>query len=190
MGGGWFSLALDAPQTKGDAVSFTTKRRVEFRDTDAAGIVHFSAFFPMMEAAEHELLRSLGLSVMPRALSTGGSDSAESTVDSDLRVTWPRVSASCQYLSAARFEDQLEIEVKVAKVGTTSVQYAFTFLRDEKKLAEGMMTSVCCRLHRFIGVPNADQGGCDGINGATENEVRLEKTPIPSEIRQLLARYQ
>ena len=51
-------LAARMPQ------SFRTSRRVEFRDTDAAGIVHFSVFFTWMEAAEHELLRSLGLSVV------------------------------------------------------------------------------------------------------------------------------
>jgi len=193
-------------------VTFQTTRRVEFRDTDAAGIVHFSAFFPMMEAAEHELLRSLGLSVMPRALSgrsssgiagqanleDGKHDGARS--HSDLNVTWPRVSASCQYLSAVRFEDLLEIEVRVAKIGNTSVQYAFRFLRDGKLLAEGNMTSVCCRLYRG-GSPassgqgdgvlgHRDQSGCDGGIGDSENEVRLEKTPIPDEIRQLLMRYQ
>ena len=42
---------------------FHTTRFVEFSDTDMAGIVHFSAFFKYMEAAEHELLRSLGFSV-------------------------------------------------------------------------------------------------------------------------------
>ena len=38
--------------------TFRTTRRVEFRDTDAAGIVHFSAFFFYMESVEHEFLRS------------------------------------------------------------------------------------------------------------------------------------
>ena len=42
---------------------FHTSRFVEFADTDMAGIMHFSAFFRYMEAAEHELLRSLGFSV-------------------------------------------------------------------------------------------------------------------------------
>ena len=36
---------------------YRTTRRVEFRDTDAAGIVHFSAFFFYMESVEHEFLR-------------------------------------------------------------------------------------------------------------------------------------
>ena len=53
---------------------FKTERRVEFRDTDAAGIVHFSVFFAYMEQAEHEFLRSLGLSVH------GGVDADGNTV--------------------------------------------------------------------------------------------------------------
>ena len=42
---------------------YRVKRRVEFHETDSAGIVHFSNFFRYMEAAEVEFLNSLGLSV-------------------------------------------------------------------------------------------------------------------------------
>ena len=110
-------------------MTFSTTRRVEFRDTDAAGIVHFSAFFPMMEAAEHEMLRSLGISIMPRE------EDAEPT------VTWPRVAASCEYTAAARFDDSLQISVRVAKIGTSSVQYNFRFLRDQQLIAKGSVTA-------------------------------------------------
>ena len=44
--------------------TFSTKRRVELRDTDAAGIAHFSAYFRYMEQSEHEFLRHVGLSVI------------------------------------------------------------------------------------------------------------------------------
>lgn len=149
-------------------MSFSTTRRVEFRDTDAAGIVHFSAFFPMMESAEHEMLRSLGISVLPKATGDPGVPA----------VTWPRVAASCQYASAARFEDLLTITVRVARVGTTSVEYHVRFTRDECLIADGKMTAVCCRL---IHSPSA---------GGAEPEARLEKTPIPDSIRELLNRHQ
>ena len=43
--------------------TFRTRRFVEFSDTDMAGIAHFSSFFRYMESAEHELVRSVGLSV-------------------------------------------------------------------------------------------------------------------------------
>jgi 4-hydroxybenzoyl-CoA thioesterase/acyl-CoA thioester hydrolase len=134
---------------------FRTQRRVEFRDTDAAGITHFSAFFPMMEAAEHEMLRSLGISVMPRK---GGPDTPES-------VTWPRVAASCQYKAAARFEDVLDILISIKKLGNSSVTYQFRFEREGDLIAEGEITTVCCRLNRDHG-----DGG-------------LQKTPIPAQIR-------
>ena len=135
-------------------MNFQTNRRVEFRDTDAAGIVHFSAFFPMMEAAEHEMLRSLGLSVMDRS-------------DQE-NVTWPRVSAKCDYVAAAKFEDILTISIQVAKLGNSSVQYAVKFARDDQSIATGEMTAVCCRI--------LPQGG-------------LEKVIIPDSIRDLLAKY-
>jgi 4-hydroxybenzoyl-CoA thioesterase/acyl-CoA thioester hydrolase len=115
-------------------MAFIHKRRVEFRDTDAAGIVHFSVFFPMMEEAEHAALRHVGLSVM-------------SPENVDGHLTWPRVSATCDYVSAARFEDVLDICVTVLKIGTTSVTYGFQFLRGEETIASGKITAVCCLWH-------------------------------------------
>lgn len=147
---------------------FSTTRRVEFRDTDAAGIVHFSAFFPMMESAEHEMLRSLGISVLPK----------ESEDSAFPPVTWPRVAAGCRYVSAARFEDLLSISVRVAKIGNSSVQYEVGFTRDDCLIAEGSMTAVCCKLIH------------DSSSGGAEPGVRLEKVPIPQSIRNLLNRHQ
>jgi YbgC/YbaW family acyl-CoA thioester hydrolase len=112
---------------------FRTTRRVEFVDTDMAGIVHFSNFFRWMESAEVELLRSLGLSV---AMDYEG-----------LAIGFPRVSASCDYLRPARFEDLLTILVRVQTVGRKSVTYAFEFFHDEELLARGRVTSVCCRVN-------------------------------------------
>lgn len=107
-------------------------RRVEFRDTDAAGIVHFSCYFPFMEEAEHAFWRHLGLSVIQ---SVG-----------DRQISWPRVSASCDYRIPSRFEDELTIEVSVAKLGSKSVQFAFRFLAEGEERASGKLTTVCCRV--------------------------------------------
>jgi len=114
---------------------FTTRRRVEFRDTDAAGIVHFSAFFFWMESVEHELLRSVGVAVVDR-----GVDGVDGVVD----ASWPRVSASCDYLSAVRFGDELEVSVSVEAVGRTSVTYAFAFAHDGLSVARGRVVAVRC----------------------------------------------
>lgn len=114
------------------ATSFVTSRRVEFSDTDAAGIAHFATFFRMMEQAEHELLRSVDLSVVAH--------------DASGTISWPRVSAKCDFTAAARFEDVLEIEVRITRLGKRSITYAHRFLRDGKELATGEITAVCCRI--------------------------------------------
>lgn len=115
----------------GEIASLKTRRRVEFRDTDAAGIVHFSAFFFWMESAEHELLRSAGLHVIDRQ-----PDGSE--------YSWPRVSASCEYRSTARFGDELDIAVFVTAVGRSSVTYRFVFEHEGRAVAEGRVVAVRC----------------------------------------------
>ncbi|MEX2175924.1 MAG: thioesterase family protein [Pirellulaceae bacterium] len=111
---------------------FHATRRVEFCHTDAAGLMHFASFFYFMEQAEHEWLRSQGLSVFMH--------------DERGPISWPRVAAKCEYRSAARFEDLLEIEVRVARLGTKSMTYAFRFRCGETEIAVGEITAVCCRL--------------------------------------------
>ena len=111
---------------------FRVSRFVEFADTDMAGIMHFSAFFRFMEGAEHALLRSLGFSVFTE-------------VGKEV-ITFPRVAASCQFRSPARCEEVLDIDVSVRRLGTKSVTYGFAFSSSGRAVAEGEMTSVCCRI--------------------------------------------
>jgi YbgC/YbaW family acyl-CoA thioester hydrolase len=111
---------------------FRTTRRIEFADTDMAGIVHFANFFRFMESAEVEFLRSHGLSV---ALTWEGE-----------KIGFPRVSASCDYLRPARFEDVLDVTVKLHKLGRKSVTYEIEFSKDGDLVARGRVSSVCCRV--------------------------------------------
>jgi len=108
----------------------TTRRQVEFSDTDLGGIVHFSRFFVFMETAEDEFLRALGGSfVFTHEGRSGG---------------WPKVEASCQYLSPARYGDLLEVHLEVRKVTRSTVTYDIVFSRGETVVARGKTTSVCC----------------------------------------------
>ncbi len=79
---------------------FRTTRRVEFRETDAAGIAHFSAFLCYMEQAEHDLLRTLDWSVMIPHEETG-------------YLSWPRVHVECDFQGTVQFEDVLDIAVDI-----------------------------------------------------------------------------
>lgn len=110
---------------------FTTTRRVEFAETDMAGIVHFAEFFKYMEQAEHEFFRSLGLSIM-RAQADGSV------------MGWPRVSASCSYEAPAYFEDVLEVRLNVSRKGVKSLTLDFEFWRGQTRVAHGRLKTACC----------------------------------------------
>ncbi|MFO0964554.1 MAG: thioesterase family protein [Gemmataceae bacterium] len=112
---------------------FRVQRRVEFCDTDMAGIVHFANFFRYMEFAEVAFLRSLGLNVKMEA--------------DGRKIGFPRVSATCDYIRPARFEDVLDISLRVDRLGEKSVTYAIDFQRGPDLIARGKVTSVCCLVH-------------------------------------------
>lgn len=109
--------------------AFTVKKRVEFHQTDMAGIVHFSEFFRYFESAEHAMFRSLGLSVHEK-----GSD-----------VGWPRVSCRFDYAQPLYFEDEFDLQIVVQRIGECSLTLACEITRGETLIAKGESTSVRCR---------------------------------------------
>ena len=108
-------------------MSYRYLRRVQFAETDQAGIVHFSWYFRYMEEAEHALWRAAGLSIAP----------------ADRVVVFPRVAASAEYLAPLRFEDEFEIEVRIESIGRRSIRYGCTIARGDTRIATGSMTVAC-----------------------------------------------
>jgi acyl-CoA thioester hydrolase len=115
------------------AYEFKAQRRVEFSDTDMAGIMHYSNFFRFMETAEHAFYRSLGFSVIDP--------------NRDPRVGWPRVHAECDYRKPLRFEDMVEIHLLVTEKKSKALTFQFRFrkLNGEaaEEVARGALTVVC-----------------------------------------------
>ena len=115
------------------ACEFKATRRVEFADTDMAGIVHYSNFFRFLETAEHGFFRSLGFSVVMDNTSPP--------------VGWPRVHAECDYLQPLRFEDEVEIHMLISEKKTKSLSYVFRFRKlnaaPPVEVARGALTVVC-----------------------------------------------
>jgi YbgC/YbaW family acyl-CoA thioester hydrolase len=134
--------------------AFVMRRRVEFIDTDMAGIVHFATYFRYMETAEHELFRAIGSCIVFQ--------------QHDIRLGWPRVSCSFDYVEPLRFGDEFEVHLGVAKIGEKSVTYQAEIVRDGTVLARGRSTSTCCEL---------------GPNG------QLRSMAVPSEIAEELRQY-
>ena len=108
---------------------FVYRRRVQFAETDLAGIVHFSNIFRYMEEAEHALWRAAGLTIAER-----GSD-----------IGWPRLSAACEFRNPLRFEEEFEVRVRLASLKTRTIEYEFTLVRDNTVIAVGTITSVCVK---------------------------------------------
>ncbi len=137
---------------------FTTQRRVEFADTDMAGIIHFSSYYRYMEECEHAYLRSLGFSVVHK-LPNG-----------DI-ISWPRVRTSCAFYSPVRFEDVLDVRLFVLRKGVKSLTLEFEFLHQGRRIARGSLKTVCC-LHKhatpLISIPIPD-----------EMNRLIQETPVP-----------
>lgn len=110
---------------------FTTTRRVEFADTDRAGIVHFANFYRYMEEAEDAFFGSLGLHL--------NNPQADGSI-----IGWPRVAASCSFEAPAYHEDVLEIRLSVVRKGVKSLTMNFEFWRDETRIAYGQLKTACC----------------------------------------------
>jgi YbgC/YbaW family acyl-CoA thioester hydrolase len=97
--------------------------RVAWVDTDAGGRIHFTAAFRWAEEAETELMRALGL---PR----------------DRWGNFPRRKVEAEYLKVLRFDDEIEVRLRVDNVGRTSVTYAWTIAKGGEPHIKGRHTVV------------------------------------------------
>jgi YbgC/YbaW family acyl-CoA thioester hydrolase len=132
---------------EGEGYCFEYQRRVEFHETDLAGIVHFSNFYRYMETAEHEFMRSLGHSIHQQM--------------GEAEIGWPRVNATCDFHKPARNDDVLIIRLSIKEIRTRSVRYGFQFFIDveEPPIATGSIAAVCVKFEddSIAAVPIPDQ---------------------------------
>ena len=135
---------------------YTTTRRVEFAESDMAGIMHFSNFYRWMETVEHEFFRSLGLSIH---MQVNGQS-----------IGWPRLEASCKFKSPLKFEETATIHLDIKEITDKTVTYRFDIEKDGNegiiRIAKGRMTTVCATLEPETG--------------------KLSAIPIPRAIREKL----
>ena len=103
-------------------MAFRWPARIRFVDTDASGRIHYTALLRHFEAAEAEFMRTLGVSYnhMP-----------------ENNLAWPRVHVECDYLGALTYDDQVEIEVSVERIGLGSFTLGFEVLLENKPVARG-----------------------------------------------------
>ena len=105
------------------AAEVTIRRRLEWMDTDAAGIWHHSTVIRWAEDAETELHRQLGI------------------VSRTFGAT-PRVNIDFNFGAPLRFDDEVDVTLVVASMGETSITYRVSVDRDGETLAAGKMVAV------------------------------------------------
>jgi acyl-CoA thioester hydrolase len=114
--------------------------RVGFSDTDAQGVVYYGRYMPYFDLARVEYHRHLGRPGL-------------GSVDFAMRAM------SVEYLAPARFDDLLEVFVRVARIGTTSITYDHAAYRiddedgEDELMATSSATLVCVSLDERRAVP-------------------------------------
>jgi acyl-CoA thioester hydrolase len=93
---------------------YSSLTRVGFSDTDAQGIVYYGRYLPYFDQARVEYARHLGV------LSTGPQEQ-----ELVMRAN------TIEYHAPARFDDLLEVFIRVSRIGTTSVTYECAAYRVE-----------------------------------------------------------
>jgi acyl-CoA thioester hydrolase len=107
----------------------TYRRRVEFAETDAAGMAHFSVFFRYMEEAEHAAWRAAGLDIF----------------QNHETVSWPRIAAAFDFKSPLKFQDQFEVRTEIGAVTRSTIQWVHVLVRNETIIGNGSVTAVFVR---------------------------------------------
>jgi len=111
----------------------TSTRRIEFSETDMAGLVHFSNFFKYMETAERDFFEAAGVDLIR-------------TKPGEL-VGWPRARAECKFSAPLRFGETIDIHIAVKAVKDRAIDFQFRIFRRNEdgsrtQCGKGQMTTV------------------------------------------------
>jgi len=136
---------------------YAAYQRVGFSETDAQGVVYYGRYMPYFDVARTEYHRHL------RRVTLGDVDFAMRAV-------------SVEYVAGARFDDLLEIFVRVERIGTTSITYDHAAYRvadddgggGDTLMATAKATLVCIALdeRKAVPVPDAFRERIGGFESA------------------------
>lgn len=93
---------------------YSSLTRVGFSDTDAQGIVYYGRYLPYFDSARVEYHRHLGMLKIE-------------TREHEFVMR----ANTIEYLAPARFDDLVEVFIRVSRIGRTSVNYEFAAYRVE-----------------------------------------------------------
>ena len=109
--------------------------RVYWEDTDAGGVVYYANYLRFMERARSEWLRASGFE--------------QDVLRDEAGVVFVVRRVTIDYLSPARFNDQLDVSVGLHEVGRASLGVRQELMRGSTRLARGGVTLACVDAVRF-----------------------------------------
>ncbi len=115
-------------QNLSSAKPFSLTVRVYYEDTDAGGVVYYANYLKFLERARTEWLRAAGFE-QPELLR-------------DHNVIFVVRSVAIEYLQPARFNDALNVTVRMENLGSCTIDVFQTVERD-LRLVEARVRIVC-----------------------------------------------
>jgi acyl-CoA thioester hydrolase len=113
-------------------VTHSVRLRARFAETDAMRVVHHTAYFNWFEVARTELLRSTGLpytEIQKRGFGI------------------PLVEAFANYKAPARYDDEVEVRIRVGRIGRSSLRLDYEVV----KLPGGGLLCIGHTVHVLVG---------------------------------------
>ena len=109
--------------------------RVYWEDTDAGGVVYYANYLKFMERARSEWLRAFGFE--------------QDVLRDEAGVVFVVRRVEIDYLSPARFNEQLEVSVSLHEMGRASLSVRQELMRGSTRLAQAVVTLACVDAVRF-----------------------------------------
>lgn len=133
------------------ASPFRFQTRIRFIDTDTSGRIHYTAMFRYFESAEIEFMRSLGLTY------------------GDREIEFPRAHVECDFLVPIVHDDLLDIDLRLTKLGRSSVRLDFQTLKAGALAAKGAIVIVCVdkQTQKAIPLPASIRAKLESALGAS-----------------------
>lgn len=133
-------LELGRPTQRRRPFKYSARTRVWFSDTDAQGVVYYGRYLPYFDHARTEYHRHLGQIGIPGA-------------------EFVMRASTVEYHAPARFDDLIEVFVRLARIGRSSMTYECAAYRlpDELLLATASQTLVLVSLADRRPTPISDE---------------------------------
>lgn len=116
-------------------MAFSWPVRVYWEDTDAGGVVYYANYLKFMERARSEWLRALGFE--------------QDVLRDEQGVVFMVRRVEVDYHSPARFNDALEVTVRLDELGRASLVVAQAVMRATARLGSARITLACVDDGRF-----------------------------------------